>query len=722
MEENISMEVIETIPTGEVYSMNPYVVTHDNFLTTEECQHFINISKEHLKRAEVSYEKEGGFSKGRTGSNTWIAHDHDVTTHTVGLKIAKLANMPLENAEKYQIIYYGPDQEYRQHYDSWEHNGSEKTLRCMKYGGARLKTALVYLCDVEEGGGTRMTKLDHTIMPHCGKVLLFDNTYKDSHIRHPDAEHAGMPVLKGEKYAFNLWFKECNSKMLYKDFNPEYYLAKDDKILIKDIVEGRFTVVNQDFVDFKIKNHLQEDGKISLLHMDKDIVKFEHYLQQSDVDALLSSCTFSSAKRPSAWIKLKTIPQITTQILACLAIDKASDEAVKFCENMNVVKYGPGEQHGPFLDAYDVNTERGQKYLQDKGQRILTFTIIMSDAIEISFPNLGLTHRFTKGDMLLYKNSLDTVVINEINGRDINMGHALKNVGVSTGYVANVYIRERNITINRNKRAPKTFYSLFTLESNNEVANEVTENYMETLNHVLTMFQNNKVNRSWGGLDSFKYLFKGDFSKFKQYILEYKTVRDANNSSILNQKVLDVEYTTDPDFFMLSINDVIVPEALAIFKKYYKETINAGVWQLGDKQSNRYKSHNEPISRFLHYEVLPLIEKITGRVLQPTYTYMSAYVKEAELPGHTDRADCEYTVSFVVDKPDGSEWNIYVHKIKQPVKHKGRYPENPPKEECVPVDCDAGGLMIFQGTDRIHFREKLEHDYYNIVLLHYCSV
>ena len=43
-------------------------------------------------------------------------------------------------------------------------------------------------------------------------------------------------------------------------------------------------------------------------------------------------------------------------------------------------------------------------------------------------------------------------------------------------------------------------------------------------------------------------------------------------------------------------------------------------------------------------------------------------------------------------------------------------------DECVAVDCDAGGLMMFQGTDHIHFREKLEGDYYLILLLHYCTV
>ena len=161
---------------------------------------------------------------------------------------------------------------------------------------------------------------------------------------------------------------------------------------------------------------------------------------------------------------------------------------------------------------------------------------------------------------------------------------------------------------------------------------------------------------------------------------------------------------------------------LDLLKEYYKETISKNVWVLGYRQSNRYKAHNEPMSRFLYYEVLPLIEKITNKSLKPTYTYLSAYVKGADLPPHTDRAECEYTGSFVIDKPHNFNWNIYVHKPQQPEKHKGKYDEKPPFDECEPVDCDAGGLMLFQGTDHIHFREKLEADYYNVLLLHYCSV
>ena len=39
-----------------------------------------------------------------------------------------------------------------------------------------LKTALVYLNDVEEGGSTRLNRLNIDVLPKLGKLLLFENT------------------------------------------------------------------------------------------------------------------------------------------------------------------------------------------------------------------------------------------------------------------------------------------------------------------------------------------------------------------------------------------------------------------------------------------------------------------------------------------------------------------------------------------------------------------
>jgi prolyl 4-hydroxylase len=222
--QNVQIEVSER-PQKNMIHEDPEIYTIDNFLTEEECQHFIDISKDKFKRSIVADDKggKGKISDGRTSNNTWIKHDHDSITFAIGSKIANIVNIPLENAESFQVVHYDEKQEYRQHYDGWKHDYSPKALKNMEKGGQRMKTALVYLNTVEEGGGTKMTKLNKTINAEQGKLLVFNNTYKDSHERHLLSEHAGTPVLKGEKYIFNLWFRECGRWSLYRDFNPKYY-------------------------------------------------------------------------------------------------------------------------------------------------------------------------------------------------------------------------------------------------------------------------------------------------------------------------------------------------------------------------------------------------------------------------------------------------------------------------------------------------------------------
>jgi len=216
-----------------ILSNDPLIFTIDNFLSDLECDHFIKLSTGKFEKSKVNSNDGPTLGVGRTSSGCWIKHNETSITEKIGLRIAKLVNMPLENAEQYQIIHYGLNEEYWRHYDSWKHDNSQTTLIPMKYGGARVLTALVYLNDVEEGGGTNMSKLNITVMPKKGRICVFENVYKGTNIRHELSEHAGMPIIKGEKYAFNLWFKECNRNMLYSKFNPKYYESPSS--LIKEL-------------------------------------------------------------------------------------------------------------------------------------------------------------------------------------------------------------------------------------------------------------------------------------------------------------------------------------------------------------------------------------------------------------------------------------------------------------------------------------------------------
>ena len=206
------------------YCKDPMIMTYSKFLSDEECDFFINISKNNLKRALVQGNEKDEISQERTGKNTWIEHNFNEITKNVAERIAKIIGIPLQNAEKFQVIYYDENQEYKSHYDSWKLENTEKCLRNMKYGGARLVTALCYLNSVEKGGETMFTKLNISVPPEKGKLLIFQNTIgRNNNNIHTLSQHAGTPVKKGKKYGFNLWFRECPMNKLYKDYNPDFY-------------------------------------------------------------------------------------------------------------------------------------------------------------------------------------------------------------------------------------------------------------------------------------------------------------------------------------------------------------------------------------------------------------------------------------------------------------------------------------------------------------------
>jgi prolyl 4-hydroxylase len=201
-----------------VHNKIPYIATINNFITDDECDHIINLAKPHLMRSLVSSNNGGILSEGRTSKTTWINHSTDNITKNVINKICNLVNKPIETAESFQVIYYDINQEYRPHYDGWDHvYDNEKNVRCLKSGGQRILTVLCYLNNVEQGGSTSFPKLNIDIKPEKGKLVIFENVYTNTNIKHELSLHAGTPVIKGEKYAFNLWFREMNRKTV-----PDY--------------------------------------------------------------------------------------------------------------------------------------------------------------------------------------------------------------------------------------------------------------------------------------------------------------------------------------------------------------------------------------------------------------------------------------------------------------------------------------------------------------------
>ncbi len=196
-------------------SIDPIIYSYKSFIEPSICHHIIDVAKDKMKKAEVSGDKKGFISLGRTNKNCWIPHEYDQIFKNLSLSISNLLKQEISTAENFQIIHYSKGQEYKPHFDSWLIDGSEKSSRVLKYGGPRIYTALCYLNNIEEGGETIFPKVPLEIKPEEGKLIIFKNTIGKTNNRDKRSLHGSLPVVKGSKWAFNLWFREQNRRELF---------------------------------------------------------------------------------------------------------------------------------------------------------------------------------------------------------------------------------------------------------------------------------------------------------------------------------------------------------------------------------------------------------------------------------------------------------------------------------------------------------------------------
>ncbi len=192
---------------GEQVAGDPLVWVVDDFVTELECEHIMQIAAGKVSEAQVSRFGANAPSEKRTGSVAWVKHDQTPIVRGLVKRVSNLVGVSTNHAESLQVVHYGETQEYRPHYDAWDINsakGREKTA----VGGNRAVTVLMYLNEVDEGGATSFPNLGIEVEAIPGRMCIFHDLYVDSSERHVDSLHGGTPVLAGEKWACNLWFRE----------------------------------------------------------------------------------------------------------------------------------------------------------------------------------------------------------------------------------------------------------------------------------------------------------------------------------------------------------------------------------------------------------------------------------------------------------------------------------------------------------------------------------
>jgi hypothetical protein len=144
------------------------------------------------------------------------------------------------------------------------------------------------------------------------------------------------------------------------------------------------------------------------------------------------------------------------------------------------------------------------------------------------------------------------------------------------------------------------------------------------------------------------------------------------------------------------IANLIHPFHIAALRRYYRRAIRRGDIRLGDEQSSRrYVAHNEGVARFFHYQIAGAVSAIAGEAIKPSYVYLASYLSGAELKKHTDREQCEVSVTLCLDfspEPEiATPWPIRLDT----------------SEGKVTVYQALGDGLVYRGTKVPHYRRAL---------------
>jgi hypothetical protein len=147
----------------------------------------------------------------------------------------------------------------------------------------------------------------------------------------------------------------------------------------------------------------------------------------------------------------------------------------------------------------------------------------------------------------------------------------------------------------------------------------------------------------------------------------------------------------------VSLAGLIPPRQIAAARRYYRELIAQGFLPYGDAEwPDRYFATKEPLAYFFHQQLTGTISRIAGEPVKPSFCVFASYRPGAELPPHTDREQCEYSLSILIDQApepsDRSSWPLYLQ---------------PPGAAATPMAAGLGDGVLYYGREVTHFRERL---------------
>lgn len=174
----------------------------------QECAELIAMAKPRLKPSTVLDPHTGQdvVAAYRSSLGMFFRPQENPLVARLEQRFAQLMNLPVENGEGLQVLYYPPQAGSAPHFDFLQPS-TEASRHSIERSGQRVSTLVTYLNDVEQGGETVFPEAAWSVTPQQGHALYFEYCNSRGQVD-PRSLHAAAPVQRGEKWVASKWMRQ----------------------------------------------------------------------------------------------------------------------------------------------------------------------------------------------------------------------------------------------------------------------------------------------------------------------------------------------------------------------------------------------------------------------------------------------------------------------------------------------------------------------------------
>ena len=153
------------------------------------------------------------------------------------------------------------------------------------------------------------------------------------------------------------------------------------------------------------------------------------------------------------------------------------------------------------------------------------------------------------------------------------------------------------------------------------------------------------------------------------------------------------------------IKGFIPPFFSAYLRHYFALIVQNNPNLGGDSQApNSHCVYGDPAFDMVMAMSTEDIGRIVGKRLIPQYTYARIYKNGSDLKIHSDRPECQYSVTLCLGGEYEKLWPIWIKD------YTGKSHE---------VPLDVGDMVVYHGTELEHWRDKFEGNMQYQLFMHY---